>query len=207
MSTFQSIFGVSAAEPLGLIIAIALILFLLGLLYFVWKAVASPRFPSSGRGKQARLAVSDATVVSERRRLVLVRRDDIEHLILIGGPNDLVIESNIIRTAPARPLEKAAAPKPTTATPEVVAPAKTIPADTAAQPATARQTSPALATPQRAAPVAPVARVATAAPEPVATPVRADRPLPPRVPTPTEPARSMSDEMDALLDEMTPPRR
>ena len=38
-----------------------------------------------------------------RRRLVLIRRDDVEHLIMTGGPVDAVIEQNIahkrLRTA------------------------------------------------------------------------------------------------------------
>ena len=30
-----------------------------------------------------------------RRRLVLIRRDDVEHLIMTGGPVDVVIETGI----------------------------------------------------------------------------------------------------------------
>ena len=37
----------------------------------------------------------DATAVDSHRRLVLVRRDDVEHLLLIGGPADVVVESDI----------------------------------------------------------------------------------------------------------------
>lgn len=42
-----------------------------------------------------RLTVTDAAAIDGQRRLVLVRRDDVEHLILIGGPSDIVIETNI----------------------------------------------------------------------------------------------------------------
>jgi hypothetical protein len=45
--------------------------------------------------------VIDAAVVDERRRLILIRRDDTEHLMLIGGPNDLLIEANIPAAAAA----------------------------------------------------------------------------------------------------------
>jgi flagellar protein FliO/FliZ len=34
------------------------------------------------------------------RKLLLVRRDDVEHLVMIGGPIDLVVENNI-KSAPA----------------------------------------------------------------------------------------------------------
>jgi len=49
-----------------------------------------------------RLAVIDAAAVDGRRRLVLVRRDNIEHLLMIGGPTDIVVESNIVRAMPVR---------------------------------------------------------------------------------------------------------
>lgn len=59
-------------------------------------------FVSGGRNRKARLAVMDATAVDSQRRLVLVRRDDVEHLILIGGPSDVVVEQNIKLLPPAR---------------------------------------------------------------------------------------------------------
>lgn len=54
------------------------------------------------RGRMPRLAVIDAAAVDGRRRLVLVRRDNIEHLLMIGGPSDIVVETNIVRAMPAR---------------------------------------------------------------------------------------------------------
>jgi len=63
-------------------------------------------FVLGGRNRRTRLAVMDATPVDSRRRLVLVRRDDVEHLILIGGPTDVVVEQDI-RIVPriARPAD------------------------------------------------------------------------------------------------------
>ncbi len=49
-----------------------------------------------------RLAVIDAAAVDGRRRLVLVRRDNVEHLLMIGGPTDVVVEPNIVRSMPQR---------------------------------------------------------------------------------------------------------
>jgi flagellar biogenesis protein FliO len=54
------------------------------------------------RGRMPRLAVIDAAAVDGRRRLVLVRRDNIEHLLMIGGPTDIVVEANIVRAMAAR---------------------------------------------------------------------------------------------------------
>lgn len=42
-----------------------------------------------------RLDVVDQASVDGRRRLVLIRRDNVEHLIMTGGPVDVVIETNI----------------------------------------------------------------------------------------------------------------
>lgn len=41
-----------------------------------------------------RLGVIETVHVDQRRKLVLIRKDGAEHLILIGGPTDVVIESN-----------------------------------------------------------------------------------------------------------------
>ena len=48
------------------------------------------------RGRRgSRLGITEYHELDKTRRLVLVRRDGIEHLILIGGQHDLVIENNI----------------------------------------------------------------------------------------------------------------
>ena len=54
------------------------------------------------RGRQARLTVVDAANVDGRRKLVLIRRDNLEHLVLIGGPSDVLIEPNIAARATPR---------------------------------------------------------------------------------------------------------
>ena len=42
-----------------------------------------------------RLEVTDQANVDGRRKLLLIRRDGIEHLIMTGGPVDVVIETGI----------------------------------------------------------------------------------------------------------------
>jgi flagellar protein FliO/FliZ len=44
---------------------------------------------------EPRLAVMEHAYVDRQRRLVLIRRDDVEHLIMTGGPVDVVIETGI----------------------------------------------------------------------------------------------------------------
>ncbi len=45
--------------------------------------------------KQKRLGILEGISMGGRQKLVLVRRDNVEHLLLIGGTNDLVVESAI----------------------------------------------------------------------------------------------------------------
>jgi flagellar protein FliO/FliZ len=47
------------------------------------------------RDAERRLDVVEQANVDGRRRLVLIRRDDVEHLIMTGGPVDVVIETGI----------------------------------------------------------------------------------------------------------------
>jgi flagellar protein FliO/FliZ len=46
-------------------------------------------------GGKRRLNVIEAAAVDSKRRLVLVRRDNVEHLILIGGGQDILLEAGI----------------------------------------------------------------------------------------------------------------
>jgi flagellar protein FliO/FliZ len=55
------------------------------------------RLPRNGRARLPRLGTVDAFDLDRQRQLVIIRRDNVEHLLMIGGPNDLVIESQIIR--------------------------------------------------------------------------------------------------------------
>jgi len=48
-----------------------------------------------------RLSVIEQASIDGKRRLVLVRRDDVEHLIMTGGPVDVVIETGIAQAGPA----------------------------------------------------------------------------------------------------------
>lgn len=53
------------------------------------------------RTREPRLAVVDRASVEEGRQLILVRRDNVEHLLVIGGPTDVAAEANIVRAASA----------------------------------------------------------------------------------------------------------
>jgi hypothetical protein len=61
---------------------------------------------------ERRLGVVESSNVDGRRRLILIRRDDVEHLIMTGGPVDMVIETGI-----GAPRQQAAAPPAAVASP------------------------------------------------------------------------------------------
>ncbi len=89
--------------PLTFFFAFVAVLVLIGAIAWLVRRFAGNRLGSStSRGRMPRLAVIDAAAVDGRRRLVLVRRDNVEHLLMIGGPSDIVVESNIVRAAPGR---------------------------------------------------------------------------------------------------------
>jgi hypothetical protein len=63
-----------------------------------------------GPKPERRLDVVEQMSLDARRRLVLIRRDDVEHLIMTGGPVDVVIETGIGDAAPAPVVSKPVAP-------------------------------------------------------------------------------------------------
>jgi hypothetical protein len=85
------------------VIAFVGVLGLIGAGTLLWRRLGGPLSPLGPRGRPARLAVVDAAAVDTRRRLVLIKRDNVEHLLMIGGPTDIVVEPNITRTGAIAP--------------------------------------------------------------------------------------------------------
>ena len=172
-----------------------------------------------GRTRQPRLGLVDAFSLDGQRQLVLIRRDNIEHLVMIGGPNDVLVESQINRavvparesnqaspllvpSTPARRTEAAALPaSPAVAEPppkvaaKVAAPPPPPPAPVPAAPA-APTVAPAI--PKPPAPAQPPAPVSDQPAVPAQTSVPAQAPAPelarsasapPAAPQAAEPAR------------------
>lgn len=78
-------------EYLRFAVALIFVLALVwGCAWFGKRMGLSPRISQSGAGK--RLAVLEVQAVDARRKLLLIRRDDKEHLILLNGDSDLLIE-------------------------------------------------------------------------------------------------------------------
>lgn len=98
----DDILGGQGTTLLMAIVIVAVALLALAAAFWMIKARSSSTFIRGGRARQPRLAVLDAAAVDTRRRIVLIRRDDVEHLVMIGGPTDVVIETRIVHSgAPA----------------------------------------------------------------------------------------------------------
>jgi flagellar protein FliO/FliZ len=90
-------------QAITFVFAFVAVLALIGLAAWLVRRFAGNRLgANTNRGRMPRLAVIDAAAVDGRRRLVLVRRDNVEHLLMIGGPTDIVVEPNIVRAIPGR---------------------------------------------------------------------------------------------------------
>jgi flagellar biogenesis protein FliO len=71
---------------------------------------------ASTRAREPRLAVVARISVDESRQLILVRRDNVEHLLMIGWRTDVIIDANIAHAGSA-PHEVVAARTPAAAEP------------------------------------------------------------------------------------------
>jgi flagellar protein FliO/FliZ len=95
----NSLFGVDLPTPVNFVIAFVVVLLLIGAATWLVRRFGSTRIDQGPRSRQPRLAVIDAAAVDGRRKLVIIRRDNVEHLLMIGGPTDVVVETNIVRAA------------------------------------------------------------------------------------------------------------
>jgi flagellar protein FliO/FliZ len=81
-----------------LILAVAAGLFvvaLIALTAWAFKTFFPGRRNGLMRPRERRLGMVETASVDQKRKLLLIRRDDVEHLIIIGGPVDMVVETGI----------------------------------------------------------------------------------------------------------------
>ncbi|MBO0905642.1 flagellar biosynthetic protein FliO [Jiella sonneratiae] len=101
------LFGASLAPIVWVAFVAAMVCILAMVVILFAKRALSGGVGIGPRGRAPRLQVVDVARVDEKRRLVLLRRDDVEHLVLVGGQTDIVVEAAIMRHAaasrPARP--------------------------------------------------------------------------------------------------------
>ncbi len=185
----DSLLGAEMPLAVRFFLAFLIVLGLIGAIAWALRRFGAGRFRDNARGRQPRLAVIDHASVDGRRRLILVRRDNVEHLLMIGGPTDVVVEPNIVRA---------------------VGSPRDVPG---ARPAAGIEALP------RAIPIPENGGSWPLQPEPAGATLRPPRPeplpdeLPPRMPQPVAepPPRPQRDTLAALADELgsrpPPPRR
>jgi flagellar biogenesis protein FliO len=118
---FETLFSAETPPAVRFFLAFFVMLGLIGTVAWAVHRFATARLGSeNSRGPGPRLAVIDTASVDERRHLILIRRDNVEHLLMIGGSTDTVVEPNIVRTV-AAPREVVASSLPARAEPHNIA--------------------------------------------------------------------------------------
>ena len=77
---------------LRFVAAFALVIGLIGLMSYAakrWRGFGA----ASGRRQGRRLEIVEALGLDAKRRVVIVRADDIEHVLLVGGESDLKLDA------------------------------------------------------------------------------------------------------------------
>lgn len=137
----SSLFGIAMPQPyLYLLVLVGIIVSLALFGVILRRVVRTSQGIDANRGRQPRLGVVDSFEIDRQRQLLIIRRDAVEHLVLIGGASDLLIESNIVRATPSTQRE-------TVLTSKVTIPAGQTP-DPLAMPPQLAQTAPSLRAPR-----------------------------------------------------------
>lgn len=94
----------------------ALVIAVIGVVVWLFKNMLSGTGSAAAgllRARERRLGIQETASIDGRRRLILIRRDDVSHLIMTGGPVDLVIETGIQDApAPNQPAPREAVSEP-----------------------------------------------------------------------------------------------
>jgi hypothetical protein len=190
------VFGAEMPPAVKFFVAFLIVLGAIGVFAWAVRYFGSGRIGGAGtRGRQPRLGVIDYASVDARRRLILVRRDNVEHLLMIGGPTDVVVEANIVRAVPASRDVAVARPAAVEPLP------RAIPLPDNGNGSWPLQ--PEVITPPP--PARPAPKIEPASEEAPAWPLQPQA----DTPSPTPPARPQRDTLAALADELsarpTPP--
>lgn len=83
------------SDYMRFVLALAFVLALIAALNWAVRRYGMGSRIAINRGNTRRLQIVEILPVDGRRRAVLLRRDDTEHLVLLGSGSDLLIESTI----------------------------------------------------------------------------------------------------------------
>lgn len=132
MQFITSLFGGTGSSWLNIIFALGIVVVAIILVVWLLKLL----FNASGnvaRGRNRRLSVVDSLAIDPKRHLLIVRRDNVEHLLLVGGSQDMVVETGIAipdeqpAQSTRRPVPMVAARRPPAAASSSAAPTPVLP--------------------------------------------------------------------------------
>jgi len=101
----------TAGTYLQFVAALAFVLALIAVLAWAVRRFGLFAHVVPPRGGKRRIAIVETAALDAKRRLVLVRRDDREHLLLLGAAGDAVIETGIAAPDRAAPAQETGAAK------------------------------------------------------------------------------------------------
>jgi flagellar protein FliO/FliZ len=99
----DSLFGAEMPLAIRLCLAFLIVLVLISAAAWAFPRIGRGRL-AVARGHQARLSIIDSASIKGSRHLILIRRDNVEHVLMIGGSTDVVVDTGILQGAGA-PLE------------------------------------------------------------------------------------------------------
>jgi flagellar protein FliO/FliZ len=115
------VFATDIPLAIRLLLEFLVVLGVIGGAAWAMRQLNSGGLPGANPHNQlARLSVADAIGIGLGRRLVLLRRDNVEHLVLIHGPIALVVEPNIVHAAATPHDLPAHLPSPTAPLPRAL---------------------------------------------------------------------------------------
>jgi flagellar protein FliO/FliZ len=199
MQMLQQFFGEQGARYATWVLTVIVLLILVLVVWNLLKRALGDRLNMGDRpdrrGRPPRLGITESfTVDRQGRRLVMVRRDNVEHLVMIGGPNDFVVETSIVRgerpavaRTESRQSDNELVPALVLSSPDSVPVAAAAPMNPL----------PPAATPMARAPYEPAKPALYAAPQPVATKPAVDAPVSVAAPTPVV-AQNIGEKAPAI---------
>lgn len=101
MQFLTALFGGSENTILNAAFALGIVLILVLIGLWIMKVVIQTTGNMS-RGRGKRLSIVESVQIDAKHKVIILRRDNVEHVIMTGGTQDVVIESGLAVDPPGR---------------------------------------------------------------------------------------------------------
>lgn len=82
-------------QALRLVIALCIVFLIMGGLAFALKKLGLATSSTIKSGDKKRLKIVESTPLDARRRLVILKCDDREHLVILGANSEIIVDKDI----------------------------------------------------------------------------------------------------------------